>query len=72
VDAYGLDDADRAAFLPALRDSHAWMCEIVRDGAERGVPGFAEYWTPEAQARQERAQRWFDRNADAINRALVG
>jgi hypothetical protein len=65
-----LDDAGRAAFLPALRDSHAWMREIVRDGAERGVPGFAEYWTPEAAARQERAMAWVDRNADAIEEAL--
>ncbi len=71
LDAYGLDDAGRATFLPALRESHAWMCEIVRDGAERGVPGFAEYWTPEAAARQERAIAWFEANADAINRTLV-
>jgi Ser/Thr protein kinase RdoA (MazF antagonist) len=70
VDAYGLDDAGRAAFLTALRDSHAWMCEIVRDGAERGVPGFAAYWTPEAQARQERARAWVDANAEAIAAAV--
>lgn len=70
VDAYGLDDAGRAAFLTALRDSHAWMCEIVRDGAERGVPGFAAYWTPGAQARQERARAWVDANAEAIAAAV--
>ena len=70
VDAYGLDAAGRAAFLPALRDSHEWMCGIVRDGAARGVPGFAAYWTPGAAARQERARAWFDRNAEAIEEAL--
>jgi Ser/Thr protein kinase RdoA (MazF antagonist) len=70
LDAYELDDAGRAEFLPALRDSHAWMCEIVRDGAARGVPGFAAYWTPEAAARQGRARAWFDRNADAIASAV--
>jgi hypothetical protein len=46
------------------------MCEIVRDGAERGVPGFAEYWTPDAAARQERTRAWFDRNAAAIASAV--
>jgi hypothetical protein len=71
VDTYGLGAADRAAFLPALRESHSWMCDIVRDGAERGVPGFAAYWTPEAQARADRTRTWFDSAADAITRALT-
>ena len=71
VDAYGLDDAGRAAFLPALRDSHDWMCEIVRDGAARDVPGFAAYWGPQAQARADRARSWFDSAADAITNALT-
>jgi hypothetical protein len=70
VDAYGLDDAGRGAFLPALRDSQAWMSEIVRDGAARGVPGFVEYWTPEAQKRAARTRAWFDSEADEITSAL--
>ncbi len=71
LDAYGLDGAGRATFFRALCDSHAWMCEIVRDGAARGVPGFAEYWTPDAAARQERTVAWFEANADAVNRTVV-
>jgi Ser/Thr protein kinase RdoA (MazF antagonist) len=70
VEAYGLDDAGRAAFLTALRGSHAWIGEIVRDGAARGVPGFAAYWTPAAAQRQERTCAWFDRNAEAISAAV--
>jgi Ser/Thr protein kinase RdoA (MazF antagonist) len=70
VDAYGLDAAGRAAFLPALRDSHSWMCGIVRDGAADGVPGFAAYWTGEARARAERTMAWFDSAAEEITRAL--
>lgn len=70
VDAYGLDDDGRGTFLPALRESHRWMCRVVRDGAERGVPGFAAYWTREARARADRARAWFDDSADAITRAL--
>jgi hypothetical protein len=70
VDAYRLDDPGRAGFVAALRANHEWMCGIVRDGAARGVPGFAEYWTPEAAARAARTRSWFDRNADAITAAL--
>jgi hypothetical protein len=70
VDAYGLDDAGRSSFVDALRASHDWMCGIVRDGAARGVPGFAAYRTPEAVARAARARVWFARNADAITGAL--
>jgi Phosphotransferase enzyme family len=70
VDAYGLDDTGRVDFLPALRDSHDWMYEIVRTGAQDGTPGFAAYWTPETAARADRARAWFIRNADAIREAL--
>jgi hypothetical protein len=71
IDAYGLDADGRAAFLPALRDSHSWMRDIVRDGAAKGVPGFAAYWTAEAAARAERARAWFDSAADDITHALT-
>lgn len=71
VDAYGLDETGRAAFVRALRDSHEWMIGVVRDGAARGVPGFAAYWTPAAQARQHRARAWFERNAEAIAAAVA-
>jgi hypothetical protein len=70
ADAYGLGAADRAGFVAAVRHSHDWMCEIVRDGAERGVPGFASYWTPDAAARARRTDAWLERNAEAITAAL--
>jgi Ser/Thr protein kinase RdoA (MazF antagonist) len=71
VDAYGLDEPGRAAFLPALRDSHKWMRTIVREGAARGVPGFAAYWTAETKARGDRAEAWLESAADAITSALA-
>ena len=71
VDAYGLDAEGRAAFLPALRDSHCWMRDIVREGAADGVPGFAAYWTAEAEARAERARAWFESAADEITNAVA-
>jgi Ser/Thr protein kinase RdoA (MazF antagonist) len=70
VDAYGLDAAERARFVTALRDNHEWMIGIVRAGAARGVPGFAAYWTPEAAARNRRFRAWVERHAEAIEAAL--
>ncbi len=71
ADAYGLDDADRAGFVAAVRQSHDWMCGIVRDGAVRGVPGFAAYWGPAAAARARRTDAWLAREAVVITKALV-
>ena len=70
ADAYGLDKADRARLLMAVLHSHEWMCDIVRTGALRGVPGFVEYWTPQAAERNLRTRRWLRGNADAIAAAL--
>lgn len=70
ADAYGLDDTGRAGLVAAVRASHDWMCGIVRDGAARGVPGFAAYWGPDAAARARRTDRWLERNTDLITKAL--
>jgi phosphotransferase family enzyme len=70
VDAYGLDEAGRADLLAAVLQSHEWMCGIVSSGAVAGVPGFVEYWTPEAEERNQRARTWLRRNADAVAAAL--
>lgn len=70
ADAYGLDDAGRARLAAAATAHHEWMCELVGDGARRGVPGFAEYWTPDAQARASRTTAWMHARADEITAAL--
>jgi Ser/Thr protein kinase RdoA (MazF antagonist) len=70
VDAYGLDGPGRADLLVAVLESHEWMCDIVRSGAIAGIPGFAEYWTPEAEERNLRARAWLRRNADAVAAVL--
>lgn len=71
ADAYGLDDAGRADLVVAVRESHDWMCDIVRDGAERGVPGFAAYWGPGAASRARRTDAWLERNGAVITEALL-
>jgi hypothetical protein len=56
--------------VAAVRASHDWMCGIVRDGARRGVPGFAAYWGPDAALRARRTDAWLARNTEAIMAAL--
>lgn len=70
ADAYRLDEAGRAGLVAAVRASHDWMCGIVRDGAARGVPGFAAYWGPDAARRAQRTDRWLEENTDTITKAL--
>ncbi|MBW0091107.1 phosphotransferase enzyme family protein [Pseudonocardia oceani] len=71
VDAYGLDDDGRARLADAALGHHAWMSALVGDGARTGVPGFAEYWTPQARARSERTRAWLERRSGAITAALA-
>lgn len=70
ADAYRLDEAGRAGFVTAVRESHDWMCGIVRDGARHGVPGFAAYWGPDAADRARRTDAWLARHTEAIDAAL--
>ncbi len=70
VDAYGLPSADRDRLVQAAWDSHGWCYDIVRAGADRGQPGYARYWTPEAQERDQRGRRWFAAAAGTLRRGL--
>jgi Ser/Thr protein kinase RdoA (MazF antagonist) len=71
VDAYGLEAERRGRLMDAVFGHHDWMYGLVRDGARRGVPGFAAYWTPDTAERAERARIWLERNADALREALL-
>lgn len=70
ADAYGLTGADRAALAPAAQASHGWCYDIVRAGAERGQPGYVQFWTASAQEHDERGRRWLQGNVDALGAAL--
>ena len=69
VDAYGVIDRDDV--VDAVVTNHEWMCALVRDGARRGVPGFAAYWTGQAQARADRTRTWLADHTDAMRDALM-
>jgi Ser/Thr protein kinase RdoA (MazF antagonist) len=66
ADAYGLPAAERERLLRAARHTHGWCYDIVRAGAERGQAGYARYWTPAEQERDQRGRRWFATAADAL------
>ncbi|CAA9446905.1 MAG: aminoglycoside phosphotransferase [uncultured Pseudonocardia sp.] len=70
VDAYGLDEDGRARLADAVRGHHAWMCELIGDGALEGVPGFREYWTADTVERADRTRRWLDERSEAMVAAL--
>ena len=69
VDAYG--ETDRDHLVDAVVSNHEWMCELVRDGARRGVPGFAAYWTGQAQQRADRTRTWLADHTEAMHAALT-
>ncbi len=69
VDAYGATERDQV--VDAVVSNHEWMCDLVRDGARRGVPGFAAYWTGQAQQRADRTRTWLAEHTDAMHRALA-
>ncbi|WP_300007431.1 phosphotransferase [Pseudonocardia sp.] len=71
ADAYGLDDAGRTLLPAAVVGHHEWMTELVGDGARRGIPGFAEYWTAQARSRAARTSAWLHAHADDIAHTLI-
>lgn len=72
LDAYGLDEEGRGRLAGAVLGHHTWICTLIGDGADRGVPGFAEYWTPETRTRAERTRRWLEAQADSITSSITG
>ena len=70
VDAYGLPEADRRRLVEAALETHHWCYSIVRAGAERGVPGYVRYWSPDAQRRADRVQRWLAEHTGRLDAAL--
>lgn len=70
VEAYGLDPHNRKLVGDAIIGHHEWMFALVADGARNGIPGFAEYWTPETQQRAERTRLWLDNSTPRIEAAL--
>jgi Phosphotransferase enzyme family len=71
ADAYGVRDEQLTALVAAARASHTWCYDTVRAGAYRGQAGYAEYWTPSAQAHDLRGQRWLDTHEHALAEGVL-
>jgi hypothetical protein len=70
ADAYGLSRAERGQLVSTAYETHGWCYDIVRAGAQRGLPGYVQYWTPPMHRREERGRRWLASEAAALERAL--
>ena len=69
LDAYGLGEDDRQEVVRALPEARTWGYDIVRQGAQAGHEGYADYWE-RAQQRSARAATWLTRNLDSLLRAV--
>jgi hypothetical protein len=71
TDAYGLTADERAVLVDAVIANHDWLYEIVRDAAENGHAGFADYWLSGARDRAARTRGWYERSTTLL-RSVVG
>lgn len=71
ADAYGLTRAERGELVEATPLTHLWSYELVREGAERGEPGYVGYWKQGAIDRYTRTARWFEKNLRVLQRAVT-
>jgi hypothetical protein len=70
ADAYGLTPAERGRLVDAVIANHDWLYDLVRDEAEAGHPGFADYWAG-ARDRAARTRSWYVRATDRLRAALA-
>lgn len=70
ADAYGLTPAERSRLVEAVIANHDWLYDVVRDGAENGNAGFADYWLSGARDRAARTRGWYARSAAQLRAAL--
>ena len=59
VDAYGLDEDERALLPDAVLANHDWLYGLVEDEAEHGHDAFAQYWREGAAERARRTRDWY-------------
>ncbi len=72
VDAYGLDDEDRAVLVDVAVNAaeRAWFS--MRARAQRDGGGWRRMWDEGVGDRIRRRQRWLEQNAEALGRAVAG
>jgi hypothetical protein len=71
VDAYGLQGDERALVIDAVPATHDWCYDIVRDGAESGNEGFADYWWHGGANRAARTRDWYAGSVAELRKSLA-
>jgi Ser/Thr protein kinase RdoA (MazF antagonist) len=71
ADAYGLARERRAELVAAARATHDWCYGVMRQGAERGQPGYVRVWTPNKRLYVERGRAWLATHAEPLATRLV-
>jgi len=66
ADGYGLPRSGRAALVAAATATHDWCYSVMREGAERGQPGYVDAWTPARRAYVERGRSWLARHGPRL------
>lgn len=70
ADACGLEGSERAALPAAAASTHSWCYDIIRAGAQQGIPGYLRHWTPSTQRHDERGRRWLAAHKADLGEAL--
>lgn len=71
VDAYGLDDDERAVLPEAVLANHDWLYSIVEGEAQHGHEAFDRYWREGAEARSTRTREWYVRHLEVLRDAVL-
>ena len=58
VEAYGPQSVDPDLLIGAVGANHDWLYAVIEEGAQRGNPGFADYWR-EAHQRVAATRVWY-------------
>lgn len=70
ADEYGLTPAERDRLVAAVPANHDRLYGVVRDGAENGPAGFADYRLSGARDRADRTRGWYARPTALLWAAL--
>jgi Ser/Thr protein kinase RdoA (MazF antagonist) len=71
ADGYGLPRRELPSLVTAASATHDWCYSVVREGAERGQPGYVDVWTPAKRAYVARGRTWLSTHRDRLTREVA-
>lgn len=70
VDAYEVDDTDRARLVAAVEENQDWFRRLIERQIAAGHTAFLEYWESDAKSRAQAFRSWLSDNEAAVREAL--